>query len=260
MEGRPVIFRTLDVGGDKVTDYLGAKREYNPFLGWRGIRFLLANRGLFKSQVRAIYRAAAAGPARIMFPMITGVEEVRVAQDLCLEARFELGREGLDHDHDVRIGIMIETPSAAAVADLLAEECDFFSIGTNDLIQYLLAMDRGNSRVAYLYRPLHPAVLRSLRDIVAAAHGAGKPVGLCGEMASETRYAELMLGLGLDEVSLHGAALPKVKQVVRWTRYSEAQELVAELCAIGTAAEADAHLAHYLERKKAARASKGVGA
>ncbi len=258
MGGRPVVFRTLDVGGDKVSDYLGAKREYNPFLGWRGIRFLLANRGLFKAQVRAIYRAAAAGPVKLMFPMITGVEELRAAQDLCLEARFELDREGLPCDPDVEIGIMLETPSAVSVADLLADECDFFSIGTNDLIQYTLAMDRGNSRVAYLYRPLHPAVLRSLRCIVDAAHGARKWVGLCGEMASETRYAEVMLGLGLDEVSVHGAALPKVKQVVRWTPYSEARQLVGELCELKTAAEADAFLARYLERKKAARQSKGA--
>jgi phosphotransferase system enzyme I (PtsI) len=258
MGGRPVVFRTLDVGGDKVTDYLGAKREYNPFLGWRGIRFLLANRGLFKAQVRAIYRAAAVGPVKIMFPMITGVEELRAAQDLCLEGRFELDREGLPFDPDVEIGIMLETPSAVSVADLLADECDFFSIGTNDLIQYTLAMDRGNSRVAYLYRPLHPAVLRSLRCIVAAAHAANKWVGLCGEMASETRYAEVMLGLGLDEISVHGAALPKVKQVVRWTPYTEAQQLVCELCGMKTAAEADALLGHYLERKKAARQSKGA--
>jgi phosphotransferase system enzyme I (PtsI) len=253
MGGRPVVFRTLDVGGDKISDYLGATREYNPFLGWRGIRFLLANRTLFKTQVRAIYRAAVAGPARLMFPMITGVEELRAAKDLCLEVAFELERDGLPHAADVPVGIMMETPSAAEIPDLLAAECDFFSIGTNDLVQYTLAMDRGNSRVAYLYRPLHPAMLRSLARIVQAAHDASIRVSLCGEMASETRFAEVLLGLGLDELSVHGAALPKIKQVVRWTPLSEAEALVAELCSLRTAAETDAYLAHYIERKKRLR-------
>jgi phosphotransferase system enzyme I (PtsI) len=253
MVGKPVIFRTLDVGGDKVSDYLGARREYNPFLGWRGIRFCLANRTLFKTQVRAIYRAAEIGPAKLMFPMITGLEELLAAKDLCLESRFELDREGLAHNPDLEIGLMIETPSAVAIADLLAAECDFFSIGTNDLIQYTLAMDRGNRRVAYLYRPLHPAMLRSLRAIVDAGHAAGIPVGMCGEMASETRYAEVILGLGLDEISLQGGALPKVKQVIRWTPYEEARRLLRDLAVMKTAAEADASLTHYIKRKKASR-------
>ena len=253
MDGRPVIFRTLDVGGDKVTDYLGAKREYNPFLGWRGIRFSLANRTLFKSQIRAIYRASVTGPVLIMFPLITGLEELRAANDLCLECRFELEQEGIAFADDVQVGIMLETPSAAAIADLLAAECDFFSIGTNDLIQYTLAMDRGNSRVSYLYRPLHPAVLRLIGSVVESAHAASIWVGLCGEMGSETRFAEVVLGLGLDEISLHGAALPKIKQVIRWTPYQEARELVSDLMALKTAAEADAYLNHYLERKKKRR-------
>jgi len=253
MGGRPVILRTLDVGGDKVSRYLGAKREYNPFLGWRGIRFCLANRPLFKSQIRAIYRAAAAGRAKLMFPMVTGLDELRAAKELCAECRQELAREGLAHDPALPVGIMVETPSAAAIADLLARECDFFSVGTNDLIQYTLAMDRTNSRVAYLYQPLHPAVMRTLRAVVDAAHAAGIPVGLCGEMGSETRYAEVLLGLGFDEISMHGAALPKVKQVVRWTPYAEARELVDRLAALPTAAEAAAHLAGYIERKKKLR-------
>lgn len=260
MNGKPVVFRTLDVGGDKISDYLGAKREYNPFLGWRGIRFCLANRTLFKTQVRAIYRASAAGPVKIMFPMITGVEELRAAQDLCLESRFELEREGHQCEFELPVGIMLETPSAAALADLLANECDFFSIGTNDLIQYTLAMDRGNSRVAYLYRPLHPAVLRTLQVVVEACHQAGIWVGICGEMGSETRFAEVLLGLGLDEISLHGAALPKVKQVIRWTSFAEARQLVAELLEMKTAAEADAHLAHYIKAKKEQRQQREAGA
>ncbi len=257
--GRPVVFRSLDVGGDKISDWLGAKREYNPFLGWRGIRFTLANRALFKTQIRAIYRAAVAGPAKLMFPMVTGVEELRAAREICREAALELEREGRPHDAAIEIGIMLETPAAAMIADLLAAECDFFSIGTNDLIQYTLAMDRGNSRVAHLYQPAHPAVLRTLRAVVEAGHAAGIWVGLCGEMGSETRFAEVMLGLGLDEISLHGGAIPKVKQVVRWTALAEARDLVRELTSLSTAAEADAHLARYIERKKAARQAEGAG-
>ena len=253
MDGRPVIFRTLDVGGDKVSDYLGAKREYNPFLGWRGIRFSLANRLLFKTQIKAIHRAGATGRVKLMFPMVTGLEELREARLVVDEALEELVAQGLEHDPDLPVGIMIETPSAVLAADILAAECDFFSIGTNDLIQYTLAMDRGNSRVSYLYRPLHPAILRSIRMTVEAGHRAGIPVGLCGEMGSETRLAEVLLGLGLDEISLHGAALPKIKQVIRWTDYTEARRIVDELMKLGTAGEADQWLAEYIAERKRQR-------
>jgi len=194
-----------------------------------------------------------------MFPMITGVEELRAALDICVECRFELERDGLAFAPDLPIGVMIETPAAAAIADLLAIECDFFSLGTNDLIQYTLAMDRGNSRVAYLYRPLHPAVLRIMRQVVAAGHAAGIWVGLCGEMGSETRLAEVLLGIGFDEISLHAPALPKVKQVIRWTEYAEAQRLVENICGLATAAEADAYLARYIEVRKQERAEQKDG-
>jgi len=253
MAGRSVLFRTLDVGGDKVMRYLGGRRESNPFLGWRGIRFLLANKPLFKSQLRAIYRAAAHGPSRLMFPMITGVEELRAARELCRECCDELAAEGVDHDPDIEVGIMLETPSAAMASDLLARECDFFSIGTNDLIQYTLAMDRLNSQVAYLYQPLHPAVLRLMDQTVQAAHAAGIWVGICGEMASETRYAEVLLGLGLDELSLHAAQIPKLKQVIRWTSKAEARDLVDRLLTCDTAAEADQDLSDYLKARKQTR-------
>lgn len=250
MGGKPVIFRTLDVGGDKVSDYLGAKREYNPFLGWRGIRFSLANRGLFKTQLKAISRAAAVGPVKIMFPMITGLGELRQAKEVFAEAVTELKEAGVPHEGNLDLGIMVETPSAVLAADVLAPECDFFSIGSNDLIQYTLAMDRGNARVSYLYQPLHPAVLRAIKQTVAAGHRAGIWVGICGEMGSETRLAETLLGLGLDEISLHGAALPKVKQVVRWTPYAEAKKVVEHLLSCGTAEEANRWLADYISSRK----------
>jgi len=253
MDGRPVIFRTLDVGGDKVSDYLGAKREYNPFLGWRGIRFSLANRGLFKTQVKAIWRAAARGPVKVMFPMITGVEELREARAICREAVTELDACGVPHGGDLEVGIMVETPAAVMAAGLLAAECDFFSIGSNDLIQYTLAMDRGNERVSYLYQPLHPAILRSLDRVVRAGHDHGIWVGLCGEMGSETRLAEVLLGLGLDEISTHGVALPKIKQVIRWTDLAEARRIVAELMELSTAAEANEHLARIIAERKRLR-------
>ncbi len=256
MGGRPVIFRTLDVGGDKVSDYLGAKREYNPFLGWRGIRFCLANRQLFKTQIKAICRAGLEGPAKIMFPMITGLQELREAKAVFEESVFELQESGVPHAADLDLGIMVETPSAVLVADLLAAECQFFSIGSNDLIQYTLAMDRGNARVSYLYQPLHPAILRAIHQTVEAGHRAGIWVGICGEMGSETRLAEVLLGLGLDEISLHGAALPKVKQVIRWTKFSEARGVAEHLMAMATAAEANEWLADYIAMRKKDRSEK----
>ena len=258
MGDRPVIFRTLDVGGDKVSDYLGAKREYNPFLGWRGIRFSLANRHLFKTQMKAICRAATAGNAKIMFPMITGVQELRQAREVLAEGLADLKRDGVPHRDDLEVGIMIETPSAVLAADLLAAECDFLSIGSNDLIQYTLAMDRGNSRVSYLYQPLHPAILRSIRLTVEAGHKAGIWVGLCGEMGSETRLAEVLLGLGLDEISLHGAALPKIKQVIRWTSFTEAKAVVDALIDLPTADDANRWLANYIAERKRQREDEGV--
>jgi len=257
MDGRPVVFRTLDVGGDKVSDYLGAKREYNPFLGWRGIRYSLANRQLFKTQIKAIHRAALSGRVKLMFPMITGVHELREAKKVVAEAVTELEAQGIPHVAELPLGIMIETPSSVLSADVLAAECDFFSIGTNDLIQYTLAMDRGNSRVSYLYRPLHPAILRSIQMTVEAGHRAGITVGVCGEMGSETRLAEVLLGLGLDEISLHGAALPKIKQVIRWTPFDEARRITAHLMSLATPDEADKWLAGYIAERKRHRENGG---
>ncbi len=243
MAPKPVIFRTMDLGGDKVASYLGTTHETNPFLGYRGIRFALAHPEVFRAQIRAIYRASAHGRARMMFPMIASVEELRSALALCRQATAELDRDGLDYDHDLEIGIMIETPSAVWVADLLARESRFLSIGSNDLIQYTLAMDRDNERLAHLYEPLSPAVLRSLRHTVEAGHGARRWVGVCGEMAGDPLTALLLVGLGVDELSVSCFDLPRVKAAIRSVPATRARE-VAEMALARETAEEVRRLLH----------------
>ncbi|MFI5370458.1 MAG: phosphoenolpyruvate--protein phosphotransferase [Candidatus Eisenbacteria bacterium] len=228
MAPRPVIFRTMDLGGDKVASYLGTSHETNPFLGYRGIRFALQHPEVFRAQLRAIYRASAFGRARIMFPMISDMEELRRAGALCEDVAAELRRTGVPHDPALEIGIMVETPSAVWVADFLARQSAFFSIGTNDLIQYTLAMDRDNQRLAHLYQPLHPAVLRSIRHAVEAAHTHGKWAGVCGEMASDPRTAVLLLGLGVDELSVPAFDLPRVKAAIRGVTRPQAVSLAEQ--------------------------------
>ena len=228
MAPRPVIFRTMDLGGDKVASYLGTTHETNPFLGYRGIRLALAHPEVFRTQIRAIYRASVHGLARMMFPMIASVEELRSALALCREATSGLEREGIAFDQALEIGIMIETPSAVWVADLLAREARFLSIGSNDLIQYTLAMDRDNELLAHLYEPLSPAVLRSLRHTVDAGHGAGRWVGLCGEMAGDPMIAVLLMGLGVDELSVSSFDLPRVKAAIRSVPATRARELAEQ--------------------------------
>jgi len=231
MAPRPVIFRTMDLGGDKVASYLGTTHETNPFLGYRGIRFALAHPDVFRAQIRAIYRASAHGRARMMFPMIASLEELRAALALCRQATEELTAQGVEFDRELEIGIMIETPSAVWVADLLARESRFLSIGSNDLIQYTLAMDRDNERLAHLYEPLSPAVLRSLRHIVHAGHGAKRWVGLCGEMAGDPHIAILLCGLGVDELSVSCFDLPRVKAAIRSVPATRARDLADQALA-----------------------------
>jgi phosphotransferase system enzyme I (PtsI) len=228
MKGRPVIFRTMDLGGDKVASYLGVTHETNPFLGLRGIRLALTSPDMFRAQVRAIYRASAHGRVRLMFPMISGVEELRRALELRDEALVELRAAGHAFDPKVETGIMIETPSAVWMADALAVHADFFSIGSNDLIQYTLAMDRDNPRMAHLYEPLDPAVLRSVRHTVDAAHAAGRWVGVCGEMAGDPQNAVLLVGLGVDELSVSVYDVPRVKAAIRSVSYEAHRTLAAE--------------------------------
>jgi phosphotransferase system enzyme I (PtsI) len=246
----PATFRTLDLGGDKeapasLSQYLG---EANPALGLRSIRLCLRERGLFKAQLRGLLRASAHGRMRIMFPMISGVGELREAKAVVDEVRHELDKSGQPYDRELPIGIMVEMPSAVMVADLLARECDFMSIGTNDLIQYSLAIDRVNEHVGYLYHPLHPAILRMIQRVVDAAHAAGIRVGLCGEMAGEPFYGLVLLGLGLDEMSMNATSIPIVKAVLRGSRLQSARDLVEESMSLPTATEIE-HLVDAFMRK-----------
>lgn len=232
-----VIIRTLDVGGDKAVPYLGISREENPFLGWRGIRFCLEQPALFKTQLRAILRASNSGKVGLMFPMAATVEEVRQAKSLVREAMAELRARRVPFDAGVEIGIMVETPAAALIADVLAAEVDFLSIGTNDLTQYVTAADRGNGKVAALADYFHPAVLRLIRGVVAAAHGAGIWAGMCGEMAGDALATPLLLGFGLDELSMALPAVLPVKKAVRAMSFGRAQELAEAALRLATAAE-----------------------
>jgi phosphoenolpyruvate-protein phosphotransferase (PTS system enzyme I) len=243
----PVTIRTFDLGGDKFASQLELAEEMNPAMGLRAIRFCLKEKEIFKPQLRAILRASTYGKVRMMFPMISGVGELREAMAVVEEVRGELRRRRIPYDKEMPIGIMIETPAAAIVADLLAREVGFFSIGTNDLIQYSLAIDRVNEHVSYLYEPLHPAILRMVRRVVEAGHDAGIPVSMCGEMAGEPLYSYALLGLGLDELSMNAAAIPRVKRILRKSVAYEAKEFAGTLLLHATAAEIDRALRKKVE-------------
>lgn len=234
---QPVTIRTLDLGGDKFVSQLELAEEMNPAMGLRAIRFCLRERDIFKQQIRAILRASSHGQVQMMFPMISGVGELRTALAVVEEARSELRKRRISYDRNMRVGIMVEIPSAAVIADQLAREVDFFSIGTNDLIQYVLAIDRVNEHVSYLYEPLHPAILRLIRRVVDGGHDAGIPVAMCGEMAGEPLYAYVLLGLGVDEWSMNATSIPRVKRILRKSVAYEAREFVAELLVHPTAAD-----------------------
>jgi phosphotransferase system enzyme I (PtsI) len=241
-KGRPVTIRTCDLGADKFTHLSGEYDERNPFLGCRSIRFSLQHIGLFKTQLRAMLRASALGPTRIMFPLITNLKELRQAKMLLADVREDLEDEGVLFDPDVKVGIMVEVPSAAIMARHFAQECDFFSIGTNDLTQYALAVDRSNERVASLYTPGHPAVLRLIRTVVEAALENGIEVAVCGEMAGEPIYVPVLLGLGVQVFSVSSATLLEIKKVIRTVPIAQAREVCEKVFQFDSDREVDAYL------------------
>jgi phosphotransferase system enzyme I (PtsI) len=223
----PVIIRTLDLGGDKFLSHLQVPSEMNPFLGWRAIRFCLQQPEIFRAQLRAILRASAEGNVKIMYPMISCLEELLQANALVEDYKRELKAEGIPFNPALEIGAMIEIPSAAVAADSLAKRVKFFSLGTNDLIQYTLAVDRLNEKIAHLYQPTHPAILRLIKTTVDAGHKHGIWVGVCGEMAGDPLLTPLLLGLGVDELSVAPPSIPHIKYLIRRSKMSEAKELAA---------------------------------
>lgn len=234
-----VIIRTLDLGGDKFISNLQLPHDMAPFLGWRAIRFCLARPDIFKAQLRAILRASKFGNLKIMYPMISGIGELQQANKLLEESKNELRAKKIAFRDDIDIGVMIEVPSAALTCDILSKESDFFSIGTNDLIQYALAVDRTNEKVAYLYEPSHPAVLRLIKNIVDSGHKAKIPVGMCGEMSGEPVFTLLLLGLGLDELSMPASAVSRIKQIVRSVSSKQAEEIAQKILELSTSEEVE---------------------
>ena len=243
MKGKEVIIRTLDVGGDKEVSYLKMGSEQNPFLGWRAIRYCLSEQPLFKTQLRALLRAGAQEKnIKIMLPLVTGVQEIRAARSLLEECKQELSREGLEYDPKIALGVMIETPAAALTADLMAKEADFFSIGTNDLTQYTIAVDRGNAKVEQLYTTLHPAVLRSIRGIIYAAKQAKIPVGMCGESAADPLLIPLLMQFGLDEFSVSASSVLKTRKTIsEWNR-EQVEQVAEQAMQLSTPQELDEYL------------------
>ncbi len=237
MEGREVIIRTLDVGGDKDIPYLGLEKEDNPFLGFRAVRYCLQNKDSYRVQLRALLRARAFGDIKIMVPLVTCVDEIRSVKALVKELMVELDAENIAYNKDIQVGAMIETPAASIIADLLAKEADFFSIGTNDLTQYTMAVDRGNAKVAYLYSSYNPAVLRSMKNIIEAANAAGIMVGMCGEAAADPLLIPLLISFGLGEFSVSATSVLATRgTIAKWSK-AEADELAAKALSLATETE-----------------------
>jgi len=245
----PVILRTLDLGGDKFLSHPEIPRDMSPFLGWRAIRFCLARKDIFKTQLRAILRASVKGDLKIMFPMISILEELVEAKKILEECKRELKKEGCGYNENIEVGAMIEVPSAALISDILAKEVDFFSIGTNDLIQYSLAVDRGNEKVAYLYEPGHPGVLRLIKKVIDNAHKGNIWVGMCGEMASSPLFSFLVLGLGIDELSVPPPMVLKVKKIIREINFSDARRVSDKALNLSSAKEVGKFTETFLKRE-----------
>lgn len=239
MQGREVIIRTLDVGGDKEIPYLGMEKEENPFLGFRAVRYCLKNEDSYRVQLRALLRASAFGDIKIMVPLVTCVDEIRRVKQLVEEIKKELDAEGIAYNKDIQVGVMIETPAASLIADLLAKEADFFSIGTNDLTQYTMAVDRGNAKVAYLYSAYNPAVLRSMKNIIEAGNAEGIMVGMCGEAAGDPLLIPLLLSFGLGEFSVSATSILRTRSTIaKWSK-AEADALAAQALSLATEAEVE---------------------
>jgi phosphoenolpyruvate-protein phosphotransferase len=249
MNGNLVILRTMDIGGDKELPYLNLPKEMNPFLGWRAIRIALDRREILNAQLRAVLRASAYGRLAVMFPMIISVEEIRELKSVIEELKVELRNEGKDFDENIQIGVMVETPSAAVNAKFLAKEVDFFSIGTNDLTQYTLAVDRGNELISHLYNPMSPSVLSLIKQVIDASHAEGKWTGMCGELAGDENATILLLGMGLDEFSMSAISVPRIKKLIRNVNYQDAKLLAEKALQQPTAAEIDRLVADFLVEK-----------
>lgn len=249
MEGRLVVLRTMDIGGDKELPYLNLPKEMNPFLGWRAVRIALDRREILHAQLRAVLRASAFGKLAVMFPMIISVEEIRELKSVLETLKAELRAEGKAFDENIQVGVMVETPSAAVNAKFLAKEVDFFSIGTNDLTQYTLAVDRGNELISHLYNPMSPSVLGLIKQVIDASHAEGKWTGMCGELAGDERATLLLLGMGLDEFSMSAISVPRIKKLIRHVNYQEVKALADEVLQKPTAAEIEQLIQAFLAEK-----------
>ncbi|RKS85773.1 phosphoenolpyruvate--protein phosphotransferase [Orbus hercynius] len=248
--GLPVIVRTMDIGGDKDVPYMHLPKEENPFLGWRAIRICMDKKDILHAQLRAILRASAFGKLRIMFPMIISVEEVRLLKSELNILKEQLRAEHKKFDEQIEVGVMVETPAAAVIARHLAKEVDFLSIGTNDLTQYTLAVDRGNELISHLYNPMSPSVLTLIKNVIDASHQEGKWTGMCGELGGDERATVLLLGMGLDEFSMSSISIPKIKKIIRNTNFSEAQKLAEEALQKATAKEISELLEKFTAEKQ----------
>ncbi|CHV27695.1 phosphoenolpyruvate-protein phosphotransferase [Salmonella enterica subsp. enterica serovar Typhi] len=244
-----VIVRTMDIGGDKELPYMNFPKEENPFLGWRAVRIAMDRKEILRDQVRAILRASAFGKLRIMFPMIISVEEVRALRKEIEIYKQELRDEGKAFDESIEIGVMVETPAAATIARHLAKEVDFFSIGTNDLTQYTLAVDRSNDMISHLYQPMSPSVLNLIKQVIDASHAEGKWTGMCGELAGDERATLLLLGMGLDEFSMSAISIPRIKKIIRNTNFEDAKVLAEQALAQPTTDELMTLVNKFIEEK-----------
>lgn len=249
MNGKPVVIRTLDIGGDKKLSYFDMEEEMNPFLGYRAIRLCLDRTDIFKTQLRALFRASVYGKLRIMFPMISSLEELLAAKAIFEEVKSDLKAEGLGYSDDVEIGMMIEIPSAAVISDLLAKHVDFFSIGTNDLIQYTCAVDRMNQKISYLYNQFNPAVLRLIKMVIKNAHAEGKWVGMCGESAGDQMMIPILLGFGLDEFSMSPISILRARRLINSVSEKDMQALSDKVLEFGTAKEIESYMKDFIARR-----------